>query len=81
MADIRIHREHQLGLPKARKNAAETTTLYREGLANALAVADANQSLFEADVALTNERYGLGAAVLDTYAALGLDPEGKEPLP
>lgn len=74
-------RQAAVALEAARKNASETTTLYREGLANALAVADANQSLFEADVALTNERYGLGAAVLDTWAALGLDPEGKEPLP
>ena len=70
-----------VALEAARKNASETTTLYREGLANALAVTDANQSLFEADVAHTRERYGLGLAVLDTYAALGLDPGGKEPLP
>jgi len=74
-------RQAAVALEAARRNASETTTLYREGLANALAVADASQSLFEADVALTNERYGLGAAVLDTYAALGLGPEGKEPLP
>lgn len=74
-------RQAAVALEAARKNAAETTTLYREGLANALAVADANQRLFEADVAHTNERYGLGAAVLDSRAALGLDPEGKEPRP
>ena len=65
----------------ARKNASETSTLYREGLANALSAADANQSLFEADVARTRELYTLGAAVLDLYAAQGLDPEGKEPVP
>ena len=70
-----------VALEAARKNATETSTLYREGLANALAAADANQSLFEADVARTRELYALGAAVLDLYAAQGLDPEGKEPLP
>lgn len=70
-----------VALEAARRNATETSTLYREGLANALAAADANQSLFEADVARTRELYSLGAAVLDLYAAQGLDPEGKEPLP
>jgi outer membrane protein TolC len=70
-----------VALEAARKNAAETSTLYREGLANALSAADANQSLFEADVARTRELYSLGAAVLDLYAAQGLDPEGKEPAP
>ncbi|MCL4806509.1 MAG: TolC family protein [Thermoanaerobaculia bacterium] len=70
-----------VALEAARKNASETTTLYREGLANALSAADANQSLFEADVARTRELYTLGAAVLDLYAAQGLDPDGKEPLP
>lgn len=70
-----------VALEAARKNATETSTLYREGLANALAAADANQSLFEADVARTRELYALGAAVLDLYAAQGLDPEGKEPIP
>ena len=64
----------------AKKNAAETTELYRQGLASALEVADANVSLFEAEVALVRERYGLGIAFLNLEAALGLDPFGKEPL-
>ncbi len=64
----------------AKKNAAETTELYRQGLASALEVADANVSLFEAEVALVQERYGLGVAFLNLEAALGLDPFGKEPL-
>lgn len=61
------------------KNAAETTELYRQGLASALEVADANVKLFEAEVALVQERYGLGVAFLNLEAALGLDPFGKEP--
>jgi outer membrane protein TolC len=63
----------------AKKNAAETTELYRQGLASALQVADANVSLFEAEVALVQQRYGLGVAFLNLEAALGLDPFGKEP--
>ena len=63
----------------ARKNASETTELYRQGLASALQVADAIVSLFEAEVALVQERYGLGVAFLNLEAALGLDPFGKEP--
>jgi outer membrane protein, multidrug efflux system len=63
----------------AKKNAGETTELYRQGLATALQVADANVSLFEAEVALVQERYGLGIAFLNLEAALGLDPFGKEP--
>lgn len=64
----------------AKKNAAETAELYRQGLASALEVADANVSLFEAEVGLVQERYGLGVAFLNLEAALGLDPFGKEPL-
>ncbi|HPW18314.1 MAG TPA: TolC family protein [Candidatus Aminicenantes bacterium] len=64
----------------AQKNAAETAELYRQGLASALEVADANVSLFEAEVGLVRERYGLGIAFLNLEAALGLDPFGKEPL-
>ena len=63
----------------ARKNASETAELYRQGLASALQVADANVRLFEAEVALVQERYGLGVAFLNLEAALGLDPFGKEP--
>ena len=63
----------------AQKNATETSELYRQGLASALEVADANISLFEADAALVRQRYSLGVAFLNLEAALGLDPFGKEP--
>jgi outer membrane protein TolC len=62
------------------RNAAETSELYRQGLASALQVADANVRLFEAEVALVGERFGLGVAFLNLEAALGLDPLGKEPV-
>ncbi len=63
----------------ARKNASETAEMYRQGLASALDLAAANVSLFEAEVGLVGQRYGLGVAFLNLEAALGLDPFGKEP--
>jgi len=64
----------------AKRNAAETAELYRQGLGTALQVADANVRLFEAEVTLVRERYGLAIAYLNLEAALGLDPFGKEPI-
>jgi outer membrane protein TolC len=64
----------------AKKNAAETAELYRQGLASALQVADATVRLFEAEVGFVSQRYGLGIAFLNLEAALGLDPFGKEPI-
>jgi outer membrane protein TolC len=61
------------------RNATEVAELYRQGLASALEVADANVSMFEAEVTLVQERYGLAVAYLNFEAALGLDPFGKEP--
>lgn len=63
----------------AKRNAAETAELYRQGLSQALQVADANVRLFEAEVGLVQARYNLGIAYLNLEAALGLDPFGKEP--
>lgn len=64
----------------AKRNSVETAELYRQGLSTALQVADANVRLFEAEVALVRERYGLAVAYLNLEAALGLDPFGKEPI-
>jgi len=61
------------------RNATEIAELYRQGLASALEVADANVRMFEAEVTLVRERYGLAIAYLNFEAALGLDPFGKEP--
>jgi outer membrane protein TolC len=68
-----------VALEVAKRNARETTELYRQGLTTALQVADANVSLFEAEVQLVSSRYGVGIAYLNLEAALGLDPFGKEP--
>lgn len=64
----------------AKRNSVETAELYRQGLSTALQVADANVRLFEAEVGLVRERYGLAVAYLNLEAALGLDPFGKEPI-
>ena len=69
----------QVALEAARKNAAEIAELYRQGLSSALQVADANVSLFEAEVELARQRSGLAVALLNLRAARGLDPFGKEP--
>jgi outer membrane protein TolC len=69
----------QVALDAARKNADEIAELYRQGLSNALQVADANVSLFEAEVEVARQRNGLALALLNLRAAQGLDPFGKEP--
>jgi outer membrane protein TolC len=66
-------------LVAARKNAAEISELYRQGLARALEVADASVRMFEAEVAYAAERFALGRAFLDVRAALGMDPLGRDP--
>ena len=58
----------------ARRNARETGELYRQGLVRAFEASDAQLRLFEAEVALARERYGLGIAYLGVPAALGLGP-------
>jgi outer membrane protein TolC len=70
-----------VALNAARKNAAEISELYRQGLSNALQVADANVSQFEAEVEVARQRNGLALALLNLRAAQGFDPFGKEPKP
>jgi outer membrane protein TolC len=62
----------------ARKNAEETMELYRQGLASALEVTDANVRLFEAEVEEARARYQLALAYLGLRAASGLGPLGEE---
>lgn len=60
----------------ARANVDETRTLYIGGLARSLDVADAGARLFDAEVELARDRYGLGVALLQLRAALGQTPAG-----
>ncbi len=73
-------KQAEVALDVARKNAQETSELYRQGLATALEVADSTVRLFEAEVAQVRQRFNLGIAFLNFEAALGLDPFGKEPV-
>ena len=68
----------QVAAQVARENAAQTAELYRQGLTSALALADASARLFEAEVALAREEYGMGLAYLDLRSARGLNPVGEE---
>ncbi len=65
----------------ARENASQIAELYRQGLTSALAVADASARLFEAEVALVREQYGVALAYLDLRSARGLNPVGEESAP
>lgn len=71
----------QVAAQVARENAAQTAELYRQGLTSALAVADASARLFEAEVALVREQYGVALAYLDLRSARGLNPVGEESNP
>ena len=70
-------REATAALRAARKNADETSALYREGLASALELADANQRLFEAQVAEVTARYRMALAYLALREAEGVGPVGE----
>lgn len=68
----------EVAVDAARRNAAETTELYRQGIARALEVVDANVQLFEAEVGRAGARSALAIAFLDWRAALGLPPLDEE---
>jgi outer membrane protein TolC len=68
----------EVALEVAKKNAAETAELYRQGLTGALQAADANVRLYEAEVEFIRARYGLAIAFLNLRMALGLDPFGSQ---
>ncbi|HYR27823.1 MAG TPA: TolC family protein [Thermoanaerobaculia bacterium] len=71
-------REAIAALRAARKNADETSALYREGLASALELADANRQLFEAEVAEVTARFRMAIAYLSWREASGLGPVGDQ---
>jgi outer membrane protein TolC len=62
----------------ARQSADETSILYRQGLAKAIELVDANDSRFAAEVAFAQAQYGLAQAYLNLRQALGLDALGTE---
>jgi outer membrane protein TolC len=62
----------------ARKNADESAILYRQGLAKAIELVDANDSRFAAEVGDANAQYSMAQAYLNLRQAMGLDALGTE---
>ncbi len=60
------------------KSATETSILYTRGLATALELTDANDSRFEADVALAQAQDTVAEAYLSLRQAMGLEAIGTE---
>ena len=58
----------------ARRGADETNVLYKQGLAKAIELVDANLSRFDAEVSLAAAQLALRQAELDLRDALGQFP-------
>jgi outer membrane protein TolC len=62
----------------ARQNVDETAILYRQGLAKAIELVDANDSRFTAEVNDATAEFAMAQAYLSLRQALGLEPLGTE---
>ena len=62
----------------ARQNVEETEILYRQGLATALELVDANDSRFTAEVNYATAQFAMAQAYLGLRQALGLEVLGTE---
>jgi outer membrane protein TolC len=62
----------------ARSSVEETAILYRQGLAKAIELVDANDTRFAAEVNYATAEYAMAQAYLNLRQALGLDPLGTE---
>jgi outer membrane protein TolC len=58
----------------AKRGADEAAILYRQGLAKAIELLDANDQLFEADVNLAGAEFDVASAYLELRQAMGFDP-------
>lgn len=65
-------------LDAAKKSAAETEVLYKQNLAKAIELVDANDERFLAEVTYVTAEYAVGLAYLALREAIGLDPIGTE---
>jgi outer membrane protein TolC len=66
------------GVKFAQQNVDETAILYRQGLATALELIDANDSRFTADTNFASAQFAMAQAYLGLRQALGLDALGTE---
>jgi outer membrane protein TolC len=64
----------QAGVDAATRSADETAVLYKQGLAKAIELFDANASRFDAEIALAAAQLALRQGELDLRSALGLFP-------
>jgi outer membrane protein TolC len=62
----------------ASQSVDETAILYRQGLAKAIELVDANDTRFNAETNFASAEYGMAQAYLNLRQALGLDPLGTE---
>ena len=62
----------------ARQSVEETTILYRQGLAKAIELVDANDTRFTAEINYATAEYAMALAYLSLRQAVGLDPLGME---
>jgi outer membrane protein TolC len=66
------------GVKYAQQNVDETAILYRQGLATALELVDANDSRFTAESNFASAQFAMAQAYLGLRQALGLDALGTE---
>jgi outer membrane protein TolC len=62
----------------ARRSALETEVLYKQSLAKAIELVDANDTRFLADVTYATSEYAVALAYLALRQAIGLDPIGTD---
>jgi outer membrane protein TolC len=62
----------------ARQSVDETAILYRQGLAKAIELVDANDTRFTSEINFASAQFGMAQAYLSLRQALGLDPLGTE---
>jgi outer membrane protein TolC len=67
-------KQADLAVKAARQNVEETAILYRQGLAKAIELVDANDSRFEAEVNFSQAEYAMAQAYLNLRQAAGLNP-------
>jgi outer membrane protein TolC len=72
------HRISEEAAAAARRNTEETEILYRQGLARAIELTEANAARFQADVDLENAKLTMEQAYLGLRQALGYGPVGDE---
>jgi outer membrane protein TolC len=71
-------RASERAMEASRHSVDETAVLYKQGLAKAIELVDANDSRFIAEVNYAQAEYSLALAYIALRQALGLDPLGTE---